>query len=206
MMTVVTLNSLGLFYTAALDYISIFGWLSPFFAAFPLGIFWLLREKYLFPIKQLISLSIVGILLIGLIGVFNYYSLEHKIAENVLPSEIAASHWLEGKDLVIASDLHFVSTYVTVAGVDARHFLLMDNDISAIRKIYYDVDLKYIKIKSTECFVEGLNSFVVTKKMENAFISHFIGTRTIPNPRLENILSAKAEKLYDSSYVSIFLF
>ncbi len=222
---VVIFNSLALFPSAGLDYISIFGLLAPILCVYPFSVFFKraadddtinstvggerersdsqqvgrrLDVRSPFLGKETIAVCVVALALVtGTIGIFHYSDLGPRVGEQVGSAEISAAKWLLGKDVVVSSDLHFVSTYVTLGGTSARHFLPMDANLSAIRAIYYDANTSFLAAK-------GVTVFVVTRSMESSYITHFVGTRTLPNRELSAEYGAQWNAIYDNGLQTIF--
>lgn len=190
--------------SAGVDYTSLFAWFSPIFV-FPIidGLF-KRSHKHLSLGRSLvatdqtkISLKFLAILLIisiGLLGIFNYYRLGVRQGEIVTQQEVVAAAWIgntQARGLVVTSDLHFLSTYVTINGVNATHFLPVEANITLLEGLYYNVS------KSTLA-ENGIQLYVVSNNMQNLYITEFVGTRTIPSPNLESILSSlEGDKIYD---------
>jgi hypothetical protein len=185
-------NSLAIIPTSGLDYISLFTWLAPLSCVF---LFIILKTR----IKPLKFYTIIIILLIvGILSINNYYTLDQQKAENVTYEETNSASWLaNNSDGKIVSDLHYVSTYVTLFDYDAPHFLPMTNDIETIEKTYYDIDINYLQNESVEYYV-------VSKNMKNNSISTFAGPRIIPNPNSTLILTESCDRIYNNPTFEIY--
>lgn len=210
-LSIIIFNALAVFPTAGLDYIALFSWFSPLLSVYSLDKVYSLGGGLFFNSiiprkshksfknrKSMTKLKIISIILIislGLAGILNYNTLDQRDAEKVSQKEVAASCWLGKMDLIVTSDLHFISTYVTINGVNAHHFLPMDKDF--INQLYYNVNTSNLKSKE-------IDAFVVTKAMKSSYITHFLGSRTIPNPNLDVELSTDTYKIYDNCEITVF--
>ena len=205
-------NAIIVFPTSGLDVIDIFSFFSPLFAAGMLdGIF--LKDRYKeqertmkvsglnryrdvsrissSKILQLIFLFLI--LSLGIYSNFNYMTLETRKEEKVTSDEINACLWLykyQLNDSTVTSDFHMISTYVTLNKFNASHFLPMKDD-EMIIELYYRVNHTYLHEKK-------VNYYIVSYDMRHYYIKHFIGTRTVPNPDLDNKLSVY-NKVYDNN-------
>jgi hypothetical protein len=217
-------NSLAGFATAGFDYIALFGWFVPILAVYGLDILFVwqpinedhefnsqldsriekrkivlrvrsLRDTRL--VNKVASIFIVIFLIgLGVIGIFHYGELEPRAGEQVSSNEIQSSIWLEGKGVKVTSDLHFLSTYVAIAGSNASHFIPWDADM--IQQEYYKVNFTFMR-------EYGIDTFILTAGMEKYYIANFVGTRTLPNPDLDRLLSANSSCNYDNGEVRMYL-
>jgi hypothetical protein len=215
----VIFNAIAVFHTAGLDYIVLFSWLTPVLAVLPLArlIDFLSSQGSREPIMQKLSISssaysravsrtrirylpwivLLAIFSLGMSSIVNNQTLPQRDAELVPLSEVTAARWLDGKNLVVTSDLHFASTYVTVGGVRANHMIPLSTD--GVSEFYYEVDLAYISS-------EGVNAYVVTRAMTDAYITHFIGGRTVPSPTLNLQLSMVSDRVFDNGETATYVF
>lgn len=217
---VVVFNGFFVFATAGLDFIVVFFWLAPVLSVLPLlnrfgescsrkvlpgatstvsGLRSVNRySRNAFRGGNLAAAIIVCIILvIGVIGQFNYSALDQREGERVSVAEVQAASWLGGLHLTIVSDLHFTSTYVTIGSINAAHFLPMGVDM--IDELYYDVNVSFM-------ISHGIDAFVVTESMRTHYLTHFIGTRTVPNADLCLMLSAQSNLIFSNGEVDIFRF
>ncbi|GEM_PF-4747171 len=185
---IILFNSFAKVYSAGFNYISLFSWLSPLLAAHFLSKY-LNKDSYF--MLRLLSLAIIFGL--GIYGIFNYSLLDPREGEIVSEKEVKAGEWLRWDGLIVSSDFHFLSTYVTINTKKAHHYLPKSDD----KFFFYYPDKGALKINH-------INLFVVTNIMKEKYITHFDGTRTTPSPSLTAALSSSLSKVYINGANDIF--
>lgn len=220
LLAVLVANASALLPSAGLDITALFGWIAPLVCGDPLDRF-LNRNpqpgliesqnrtdepaepRVQVPRYQANTIRarkaaiVVVAFMIGTVSLANYYTLSPRNGEIVTGQDVAASSWLGTADLVVVSDLHFLSTYVAIEGKQALHYLPLDRP--SIEEVFYRVNLSFVR-------EHGATAFVVTDSMMSDYISHFDGTRTVPNPNLGNAVSAEWNLVYDNGADQVFVY
>lgn len=205
-------NTFAILPTSGLDYIALFGWLAPILAVYSLKQIYCGEIQFSEIIKKLVIklrltkislhlpkfnislhkfkvIIIAMIILLGIISIYNYNSLEIRKTEAVSVQEVATASWLGLQNQKITSDFNFLSTYVTINFKNANHYIPLNE--KSVNSTYYQFNKSSLQIKDVKIFV-------ITDDMRNHYIFNFEGTRTLPNHQLDIILSNSNEKIYDN--------